>query len=59
MQQGSKNKLKITFVTSLEANKNIESLLYKNIAKTIYNDPEFQRKLCTVKKGNEISLDMP
>lgn len=49
MQRGGKNKLKITFVTTLVANKSIEALLYKYIAKTIYNDPEFQRKLCIAK----------
>lgn len=38
-------KLKITFVTSAEANKYIEEQLCKYIAKSLLNNPEFRKEI--------------
>ncbi|HEY9060030.1 MAG TPA: hypothetical protein VIO64_05945 [Pseudobacteroides sp.] len=45
-----KNKLKIKIVSSESASKFLEEILIKNIAKQIFEKPEFQRMLIDLEK---------
>jgi len=38
-------KLKISFITNPEANKNLEKWFVNMVAESIYNEPEFQTQL--------------
>ncbi|MCX7914592.1 MAG: hypothetical protein N2511_08410 [Thermodesulfovibrionales bacterium] len=45
MDNSRATKLKISFVTNKETNKAIEELIYKSIAKAIFESEEFQKNL--------------
>lgn len=56
MRKGGKSKLKIFVVTNPETNRNIEDILYKNIAKAIVNSEEFGKLLSLNKEQKEFAL---
>lgn len=50
MKNLEQSNLKISVVSTAEANKSIEEMLYKCIARVIFNNPDFRENLLLVKQ---------